>query len=85
MFMHNQCQREIPPAVTSGFREAGGCRCWRQGQLTGLKAYGQVPGSDAALQEPSESCSLYFFSLFFRSKLSCSTRKERGCAGAELF
>lgn len=50
-----------------------------------LKACGQVPGSGAALQEPSESCSLYFFALFFCRELSSGTGKEWGCTRAELF
>lgn len=46
----------------------------------------EVSGSGAALQEPSESCSLqfFFFPPFFHMKLSHDTGKEQGHTGAEL-
>lgn len=43
----------------------------------------EVSGSGAALQEPSESYSVYFFAPFFHRELPCDTGKEQGYAGAE--
>lgn len=62
-------------------------------QLGGLQAHGskqaaasvavEVSSSGAALQDPPESCSMYFFAPFFHRELPCDTGKEQSHTGAE--